>query len=107
MLHQKSYNIDKQVLESKSYNYFDGFKAHFSETPLTDKQLWRLCDLMKQFYALRESAEVFQYGGHYTNDDRNPLEINKEMADKINEHIKNVIIPEVRKLMDEVKQNKF
>jgi len=64
------------------------------------KQWWRIKDLYKQFYTLEEAAEVFQYGGHCTSDNRNPAEINQQMADLINGHIEKVIIPEVLKVLD-------
>lgn len=86
----------------KDTNYFDGFKKDIVESNLTDKQLWRLCDLMKQFYAYKNAAECFQYGGHYTAEDRSPSEIVKDNADLINKHIETVIIPEVRNLMNSV-----
>ena len=62
------------------------------------REWWRIKDLFKQFYTLRDAAEVFQYGGHCTDGGRNPAEINLEMAKTINLHIENVIIPEIRKI---------
>lgn len=79
-------------------NLYDGFKSRIIEPALLDKYIWRLCDLMRQFYAFKDAAECFQYGGHYSSFNRNPNEIDKAMAAKINEHIKNVIIPEVHKV---------
>lgn len=61
---------------------------------------WRIKDLFKQFYTLRDAAKVFQYGGHCTSDGRTDAEINKTMADKINKQIETVIIPEIRKMLD-------
>jgi len=66
----------------------------------TADQWWRIKDLFKQFYALRAAAETFVHGGHCTSKDRNPAEINKEMAASINKHIETVIIPEIRKALD-------
>lgn len=60
---------------------------------------WRIKDLYKQFYALKEAAEIFHLGGHCTNTGRNPAEINKAMEDKINDHIQTVIIPEIVKVL--------
>ena len=65
----------------------------------TPGEWWRIKDLFKQFYTLRDAAEVFQYGGHCTMDKRNPAEINKEMAATLNKHIETVIIPEIRKAL--------
>lgn len=69
----------------------------------TDAEWWRIKDLFKQFYVLRDAAEVFQYGGHCTSTGRTDGEINKEMANQINEHIKTVIIPEIRKVLNREK----
>lgn len=64
----------------------------------TAKEWWRMKDLFKQFYAYREAAECFRHGGNCTSDGRNENEINLDMASKINKHIEDVIIPEIRKL---------
>lgn len=73
----------------------------FLKSPQYDSgQWWRIKDLFKQFYALQNAAEVFQYGGHCTSTGRNPSEINKDMANSINKHIETVIIPEIRKALD-------
>lgn len=65
----------------------------------TADEWWRIKDLYKQFYALRTAAETFQYGGHCTSKGRNPAEINQDMADRINTHIEQVIIPEIVKAL--------
>ena len=62
---------------------------------------WRIKDLFVQFYALQKAAEVFQYGGHCTSKNRAKDEIDKKMANKINAHIKNVIVREIRKIMNQ------
>lgn len=73
----------------------------FLDSPqYTPSEWWRIKDLFKQFYALRDAAEVFQHGGHCTSQGRTDAEINKAMADQINAHIGNVIIPEIRKALN-------
>jgi len=64
-----------------------------------NKNWWRVKDLYKQFYALREAAEVFQHGGHCTSEGRAAGELNKDAAEKLNRHIALVIIPEIRKAL--------
>ncbi len=59
----------------------------------TAKEWWVIKDYYKQFYTIRDCAEVYQYGGHCMSGNRNPKEINKGMADKLNGHLQNVIIP--------------
>jgi hypothetical protein len=77
--------------------------SKFLDNPqYTSQQWWRIKDLFKQFYTLQKAAEVFQYGGHCTSDNRNPLELDMKMANKINEHIETIIIPEIRKALNKV-----
>ena len=66
----------------------------------SENEWWRIKDLFKQFYTLKNAAEVFQYGGHCSSQGRNPTELNPEMAKSINKHIETVIIPEIRKALD-------
>lgn len=66
----------------------------------TAEEWWRIKDLFKQFYALKAAAEVFLYGGHCTQTGRTAAEINPEMAAEINKQIENVIIPELRKVLN-------
>lgn len=61
---------------------------------------WRIKDLYKQFYALREAAAILQSGGHCTNEGRNPAEINYKLAARINQHIEEVIIAEIVKTLE-------
>jgi hypothetical protein len=63
------------------------------------KNWWRIKDLYKQFYTLRDAAGVFQYGGHCTGAGRNPDETNIWQANLINCHIETVIIPEIMKAL--------
>lgn len=81
---------------------YTAIKSDFESLKLTDDQLWRFCDLFKQFYAYQEAAECFKFGGHYTSKDRNPKEINDTLYIELNKHLEEVIIPEIRKLMDSI-----
>ena len=73
----------------------------FLDFPQYDKnQWWRIKDLYKQFYIFRNAAEAFLHGGHCTSSGRNPAELNQEMAEKINNHIEYVIIPEIVKALE-------
>jgi len=81
---------------------WENLDKFLDDAQFTDKDWWRIKDLYKQFYSLKDAAETFQYGGRCTCDGRNPAEINKEMADKINEHIEQVLIPEIKKALNVV-----
>jgi len=91
---QEHTHFDSLFLGDPANDFWNYFKA----TTLTDKEIWRLLDLMRQFYILRDCAEVFQYGGHLSSE-RTKEEINKRLAKRINKHIETVIIPLVRKLL--------
>ena len=69
--------------------------------PLTNKELWKLCELMESFYISREYADFSNRGGaNYSENPCKALIQNKE----INEHINKVVIPaicqEVYNLLD-------
>ena len=52
-------------------NLHDSIKQRFTGWGLTDADTWTFCELIKTFYALKETAEVLGRGGsHYT---KNPL----------------------------------
>ena len=61
---------------------------------------WRIKDLFKQFYSIRDAAAVFHSGGHCTSYGRTVGEIVPEMEEILNLHIERVIIPEIRKVLD-------
>ena len=62
---------------------------------------WRIKDLFKQFYAYREAAEAFRYGGHCSGKERHGSEIVPAMEGALNAHIRDVIIPLTRKALDD------
>ncbi len=87
------------ILNSKN-NAYDNFKNLFVETPLSDNEIWELCDYMKTFYTLREVAELFNHGySYYTerakiddlkNQEKEDL-INKKWLPEVFERIKNIL----------------
>lgn len=93
------YHFDSTYLTGA--NAIEKYNKDFVKSTLTESEWYRLLDLMTQFYNLRKSAEIFQYGGHYTSKGRTEKELNKDQADFINNHIKEVIIPEVKKVLTE------
>jgi len=69
------------------------------DAKFNNNEWWRIKDLYKQFYILRNCAEIFQYGGHCTGYKRSKREIRPVMAYKINKHIENNIIREIKKAL--------
>lgn len=88
------YHVDG-LTKTYNANLFDAFKKHLHDITLTDAELWKLCDWFKVFYTLRDSAEVMQYGGHYTSTNwiKKP-----EVAKQLNSMIETEVIPAIRAL---------
>jgi hypothetical protein len=72
---------------------------NFIETTLTDDESWKLAELMKSFYLLKESASFFGSGsaGITDNPIREQLK-NKRISKRINE----VMLPAIFKEIDEI-----
>lgn len=88
---------------SKTKNMWDSVKEYFDDGTLSidDEKLWKLCELMRTFYTLKETAEVYHRGG--SNYGFNPLkEILKDEAQykKINFEILPSIFDEVYKIFN-------
>ena len=84
-------------------NAYDSINADFGDSlKLTSSQLWRFCDLFKQFYSYKTAAECAQYGGHYTSADRKDDEINADLGVLINKQIE-IVIREIRLLCEQIK----
>ena len=94
------YNKDNQVVLTNGCSVWEPITTFLDDVPehIADNW-WHIKDLYKQFYKLRDAAEVFQYGGHCTSKGRSPEETNIEMANAINLHIATVIIPEITKIL--------
>lgn len=89
----------------ENQNYFDGFKEYFKETPLNDSEIWKLCDYMKSFYTLSDTAEFFRHGySWYTEtakiDDLQRIdlenEINQKMLPQLFERIDKLLTPQTK-----------
>jgi len=68
-----------------------------SETVLSDRESWELSDLMKSFYTLKETAEIFHLGNsHLTSTGINLKDKNLE------DHINTVVLPSIFKRIIEI-----
>lgn len=72
------------------------------ETVLTEAESWELCDLMKSFYTLKETAEIYHTGNsHLTGRGKLNLK-NEHLAEVINQkhlpqifaRVKEILTPE-------------
>lgn len=79
---------------------FDNYKKFFKKSPLTDNELWTLCELMKTFYTLREYSDTLNRGGsHYTNNPCCDIIKNDDEYNRINKEVIPAIMQEVYKLL--------
>lgn len=80
---------------------YDLFKEYFTETPLNEDETWKLLELIKSFYTIREYSDLLYRGGaHYT---RNPIaeDIKNEAEYKrINEEVIPKLAQEIYKLLE-------
>ena len=73
------------------------FENYFTETVLTDDEMWILCDYMMTYYTLKKTAELFGHGYSYqTEKAKIDCLKSKEQADKINHEI----LPELFKRIE-------
>lgn len=103
----------RDIQSHQHWSGFVGFKNekgdyvhHINESPmmkstvLSDKESWELSDLMKQFYTLKDTAEIFHSGNaHLTScgiDNKNPAgekEINEVILPRIFARIIEILTP--------------
>lgn len=83
-------------------NGFDMFKDFFKETPFTDNEIWKICELMKSFYVAREYSDMIYRGGaHYTSNPAKETIINKDEYTRINKVVIPTIMTELYKILED------
>ena len=104
----ESYDFDKNVWKYEFTNLYDGFKKHFGNSLIVrDSQLWKLAELFKTFYTLRETAEVLGRGGsHYTSNPCENVIKNPEEVKRINEVVLPAIFEAIYKILIPAQNNK-
>lgn len=93
-------HFDSEILNNGKTNAFNYFKEYFTKTPLTDSEIWLLCDYMQTFYTLRKTAETFRHGYSYFTgkakiDDLQRTDLEKE----INQNMLPKLFKEIEKLL--------
>ena len=64
---QSHQHFDGLFFKKANMHGYDAFVDFFEETPFTEKEIWKICELMKSFYIAREYADMVCRGGaHYT-----------------------------------------
>lgn len=97
---QESYNLEKRCwqLSSNYVHHLNDEHSVFAETVLTDNESWQLSELMKRFYILKETAELFGRGGAYISEADENLK-RPEIVKEINEVILPALFEEVYSLL--------
>lgn len=80
---------------------FKSAKECFSSTKITDKEWWIIKDLFKQAYALKECAEVYQYGGHCTTTEETKVIKSLDVAKMLNQDLK-IVLDTVWELLEKI-----
>lgn len=95
-------HFDSLFFSGPRKDAFDSFKEYFIETPFTDSEIWKICELMKSFYIMRDYSDMIYRGGaNYT---RNPAsEIIKSETEykRINEIVIPAIMTQLYAILDE------
>lgn len=71
--------------DEKTNEYIHHINQVLSETVLNDNESWQLSDLMKRFYTLKESAEIFGSGNAHLTSNTSHDSTNKDIAKYIND----------------------
>ena len=81
-------------------NAYDMYKDFFEKTPLTDSELWILCELMYSYYKARAYADMIYRGGaNYTTNPLAEMIKNEDEWFRINKRVIPAILNEVYKLL--------
>lgn len=75
-------------------NGFDNFKNYLTETPFNNNEIWRIMEIMKTLYTLKEYSETLHRGGsHYISNPCKDIIKNDDEYNRINK----VVIPTLNK----------
>lgn len=93
-------HFDNLFFKKNIFGYFENFINYFTKITLNDEEIWKLLEYMKEFYILKEYAEVLQHGANISNKpdylkEENTIKENKKEVERIN----NILIP---KLLQEI-----
>lgn len=86
----------------KNSDMFDGIKKAFISFVLDDDELWKLCELMKTAYILRDYSDTLNRGGaNYTANPCREIIKNDDEYNRINKTVLPAIFEQVKKLLTE------
>lgn len=83
----------------KNKNAFDIIKTEL-ETPFTDDELWKICEIMKSLYTARAYSDMLHLGGsHYTTNPCKEVIKNDSEYDRINKVVIPALLEELYSIM--------
>ena len=83
----------------------EGFKSFFDETPLTDREIWTLLELMQSFYIARRYSDMLcVHSAHITVNPAKDSIVNDAEYERINKEMIPAICEQVYKLLGEVEK---
>jgi len=84
----------------KDKNGYDEIKEFFTEVTFTNNELWKLLELMKTLYTLKEYSDtIYRGGSHYTTNPLKDLIKNDAEYERINKTVIPALLQEVYKLL--------
>lgn len=105
-------NSPERSRDIKSHQHFDGlflnknkngkdmFCEFFKETPFTDSEIWKICELMRSFYIAREYSDMIHRGGaHYTTNPASDVIKSQDEYERINKKVIPAIMQELYKIL--------
>ena len=88
-------HFDYMFLSGK-VNGYDKFTSFFVKTPFTDKEIWKIIELMQSFYIARRYSDMLATGGaHYTSNPANETIKNETEYNRINQKVIPAIMREL------------
>lgn len=90
-------HFDTLILKGPNM-YFDNFNENFVSSPLYPNDIWKLCELMKEFYLLRDYAKFCKFGHCGVTD---TIDCNDNINITAYETVNKIIMP---KLFDKIRE---
>lgn len=81
-------HVTPEKVDNSHHNAADGKLA---ETPFTESELWKLCDLMQTFYTLKEASQVYHLGNSHLTGKTHGMIKNEDVKKQIDQDTYTVI----------------
>lgn len=104
----ETFNLkDKDIISCEHFdnlflkeNIYNGFLEYFSDTTLSNSEIWRLLEIMKSLYTLREYSDMMHIGGsHITKNPIRDILKDESYYKKINDKLIPALLYELEKIL--------